>query len=285
MERSSLPLLVRHEFLIRRLHSISGLVPIGAYMVLHLVTNASVLSGPGTFQANVYKIHSLGVLLPFIEWGGIFLPILFHAVVGMMIVVGMVPNTSSYPYMANWRYTLQRWTGVIAFAFIMWHVSHMRGWFHSELWTTYVSEPLGGANFRPYDAASTAGLALQNVAVVVLYAIGILSCVYHLANGIWATGITWGVWTSPAAQRRALSVCGAFGIVLAMVGLGALWGIHQVGHGEALENARQVENRMYEHLIGTGEVVADPALRSEPDTAGQKTAEAGASSGAVPAGG
>ncbi len=273
MERSSLPLLVRHQFLIRRLHSISGLVPIGAYMVLHLVTNASVLSGPGTFQANVNKIHSLGVLLPFIEWGGIFLPILFHAVVGVMIVVGMVPNTSSYPFMSNWRYTLQRWTGVIAFAFIMWHVGHMRGWFHNELWATYVSEPLGGANFRAYNAASTAGLALQSLIVMVLYAIGILACVYHLANGIWATGITWGVWTSPPAQARALGVCAAFGVGLAMIGLGALWGMHQVGHGEALENARAVEERMYEHLIGTGEVVPDPHARAAPVAAEQEPGE------------
>ena len=29
--------LARHEFLIRRLHSLSGLVPVGAYMVIHLL--------------------------------------------------------------------------------------------------------------------------------------------------------------------------------------------------------------------------------------------------------
>jgi succinate dehydrogenase / fumarate reductase cytochrome b subunit len=263
VEGSSLPLLVRHEFLIRRLHSLSGLVPIGAYLVLHLVTNASVLSGPGTYQANVYKIYSLGVLLPFIEWALIFFPILFHAIVGVVIVLGMAPNTSSYPYMANWRYVLQRWTGVIAFAFILWHVFHMRGWFHNELWLTYVEEPLGGARFRPYNAASTAGLALQNPIVVALYAIGILSAVYHLANGIWSSGITWGVWTSPPAQSRALSVCGVFGILLSMIGLGALGSLHTVGRGDALQNARGVEDRMYQHLVGTGEILPNPHRRAE----------------------
>ena len=63
-----------------------------------------------------------------------------------------------------------------------------------------MAEPYGGAEFHPYSAASTAGLALQNVVVAVLYAVGILACVYHLANGIWTMGITWGVWTSPPAQ-------------------------------------------------------------------------------------
>ena len=101
--------------MIRRLHSLSGLIPVGAYMVVHLVTNATVLNGPGTFQGNVYKIHSLGNMLPLVEWTFIFIPILFHAIVGIWIVAGMNPNTSHYPYAANRRYTMQRITGMIAF--------------------------------------------------------------------------------------------------------------------------------------------------------------------------
>ena len=58
----------RHDFLIRRLHSLSGLIPVGGYMVIHLMTNASVLESPAAFQKNVYTIHSLGSLLPWIEW-------------------------------------------------------------------------------------------------------------------------------------------------------------------------------------------------------------------------
>ena len=69
--------------------------------------------------------------------------------------------------------------------------------------------PYGGAHFRPFNAASTAGLALQSGIVLVLYIIGVLSCVYHLANGIWTMGITWGVWTSPTAQAIAFKVCGS----------------------------------------------------------------------------
>ncbi|HEY2840946.1 MAG TPA: succinate dehydrogenase cytochrome b558 subunit, partial [Pirellulales bacterium] len=197
----------RHEFLIRRLHSLSGLIPVGAYMVVHLVTNASVLNGPGTFQDNVYKIHSLGRILPVVEWAFIFIPILFHAIVGIWIVMGMNPNTSSYPYAANRRYTLQRITGMIAFFFIGWHVFHMHGWFHNQAWLTDFALPYGGAKFRPFNAASTAGKALQSGIVTIAYVIGILACVFHLANGIWTMGITWGVWTSAKAQTRALAVC------------------------------------------------------------------------------
>jgi succinate dehydrogenase / fumarate reductase cytochrome b subunit len=257
---------VRHEFVIRRLHSLSGLIPIGAYVIMHLFVNASIVDGPATFQKYVYQIHSLGVLLPFVEWTFIFIPILFHAIVGIVIIMGYMPNTTSYPYMANWRYTLQRWTGLIAFAFIMWHVFDMHGWFHNELWREYVVEPLGGARFRPFNAGSSAGLALQNPIVVAFYSIGMLACVYHLANGIWTMGITWGVWTSPPGQKRALAVCGIFGVGLALVGLTAIFGMRSVGHGKALEQAIEIEDRLYEHKIESGEMEPNPHKRSSETT-------------------
>ncbi len=36
----------KYYFLIRRLHSLSGLIPVGVFLFVHLATNASVLS-PG----------------------------------------------------------------------------------------------------------------------------------------------------------------------------------------------------------------------------------------------
>ncbi len=93
---------------------------------------------------------------------------------------------------------LQRVTGLVAFVFIVLHVFHMHGWFHADVWLRNVVQPLGGAQFRPYSAASTLGAAMQGGLIPVLYAVGVLSCVFHFANGLWTMGITWGVWTSPA---------------------------------------------------------------------------------------
>lgn len=243
------PFLERHEFLIRRLHSLSGLVPVGAYMCVHLLTNASVLNSPNAFQRAVYMIHSLDQLLPVVEWLFIFLPILFHAIIGVVIVRGGLPNSGTYRYARNVRYTLQRATGMIAFVFILFHVFHMHGWFHFDWWMTGVVEPLGGGQFKPYSAASTLGLAMRGV-MPLLYAIGVLSCVFHLANGLWTMGITWGIWISPAAQRRAELVCAGFGAVLAAVSMGALVGAVRVNTDEA----RIVEDRMYKMKTESGEV-------------------------------
>jgi succinate dehydrogenase / fumarate reductase cytochrome b subunit len=220
----------RHQFLIYRLFSLAGIFPVGGYVIIHLLTNATVLDSPATYQSKVDMIHSLGIILPLVEWVFIFIPILFHAVVGWLIVSGMVSNVGAYPYANNIRYTLQRVTGMIAFFFILWHVWHMH----------QLGRVVGGGNFDAHHAASSAASALQSAVVVLGYLVGTLSVVYHLANGIWTFGITWGIWTSERAMRGASYVCFAFGLLLAGVGVGALAGMTSVDIPEAVE----VEDRM-----------------------------------------
>ena len=234
----------RHEFLLRRLHSLSGIVPVGAYMCIHLLTNATVLGGPQTFQEKVDTIHSLGPALPFVEWTFIFIPIIFHAGLGIVRAVNCEPNSGTYRYGSNVRYTLQRVTAWIALFFIFWHVFHMHGWLHTSYWTENVAHKLGGGQFDPEHATSTAAGALQSLLVRILYSIGVLSTVYHLANGLWTSGITWGLWTTPAAQRRADYVCAAFGVLLAFVGMSALVGMSRadIADARAIEQAR-IEQR------------------------------------------
>ncbi len=256
----------RHEFLLRRLHSLSGLIPVGAFMCVHLLVNATVLDSPATFQKNVYSIHGLGVLLPIVEWTFIFIPILFHAIFGVIIIRSGVSNSGTYSYGRNVRYTLQRVSGMIAFAFIMWHVFHMHGWFHGEAWLASIQK-LAGAQFEPYNAASSAAAALKaSLIVQILYAVGILACVFHLANGMWTMGITWGLWISDAAQTRAADVCTAFGIGLAIVGLSALWGMESVD----INAAKQVEDRMYEARVAAGDLQPNEHKRSHVDSAAEE---------------
>lgn len=261
MAEAATSFLHRHEFLVRRLHSLTGLVPVGVFVIMHLTVNASVLNGPETFQNSVYSIHALGKLLPLVEWAFIFTPLLFHAILGVVIASGGLPNTNRYKYGPNYRYRLQRITGIIAFFFILYHVFHMHGWFHFDWWLKYVAEPLGGATFRPYNAPSTAGASLQNLIVSGIYAFGIIATVFHLSNGIWSMGITWGVWTTPAAQKRALAACGLFGIVLGTIGLSGLWGMREVGAVERIDEVQQIENRMYEARVEGGSVIPNEHKR------------------------
>lgn len=250
MSTSNLDFFTKHEFLIRRLHSLTGLVPVGAYMTVHLMTNATLLNGPATFQANVNLIHALGRALPVVEWLFIFLPIIFHAAIGVWIIQTGKPNHDRYRYVNNWRYTLQRVTGVIAILFIFTHVFHMHGWFHGEWWLSRVAEPWGMARFKPYNAASTLGQAMAGILWPIFYGIGVVASVFHLANGIWTMGITWGVWTSPRAQRNASYVCGVGGVILLMIGMSALVAATLVD----VDRARAIEDAMYNARIDSREL-------------------------------
>ncbi|MEZ6105512.1 MAG: hypothetical protein R3B96_05215 [Pirellulaceae bacterium] len=89
---------MRHEFLLRRLHSLSGLIPVGAYMIVHLLTNSLTMMGTAPFQNAVYQIHALGPALPLVEWGFIFIPILFHAIFGVVIIFTGRSNVAHHGY-------------------------------------------------------------------------------------------------------------------------------------------------------------------------------------------
>jgi succinate dehydrogenase / fumarate reductase cytochrome b subunit len=209
------------------------------------LTNATVLNGPGAFQENVDRIHSLGIVLPLVEWTFIFLPILFHAIVGLIIIAGGMPNVGAYPYSGNIRYTLQRATGLIAALFILLHVAqlhHLGSWIGID----------GLGVFDPHHATSSTARALQPLYVQIGYAVGVLAIVFHFANGLWTQGITWGVWTSEAAMRRAGYVLTVFGVGLAVVGLAALYGMVTAD----VPQAESIEQRMieYRHYINDDEV-------------------------------
>jgi len=246
--------LKKHDFIIRRLHSLSGLVPVGAYMCVHLVTNSSLNGGPAVFQNAVFAIHSLP-FLPVIEWTFIFLPILFHAIVGVWIARSGQSNLRNYRFTSNKRYWAQRMTGYIAFAFIFTHVLHLHGWFHWDWWLGFV-EPLGMAQFRPYNAASSLAEAMKSLGFVwpLFYLVGVLACVFHLANGIWTAGITWGVWVSPSAQKRASLACSVFGVLLGLAGLSSLAAVSRTDPA----TAKAIEDQMYKvrvdgHMIQPNE--------------------------------
>lgn len=245
----------RYDFLLRRLQSLSGIMPVGAYLFVHLATNATVVNGVRAFQSRVDMIHDLGRFLPVVEWTFIFIPLIFHAVVGVLIMRTGHHNVGNYPYTNNFRYFLQRMTAWIALVFILWHVFAMHGWIKP------IAHQLGfGAEFRHLYATSSAAAVIQaNPVVSAFYLIGVVACVYHFANGLWTAGITWGLWTTAAAQKRANYVCGAFGLVLLAVGLTAFVGMMQVDVNKAFE----IEERMNTAKVQSEEIT-DEELRDVP---------------------
>lgn len=65
---------------------------------------------------------------------------------------------------------------------------------------------------------------LTQPALFALYLAGLLLAVFHLANGLWAMGIVWGLTTSVRAQRLMSYATAGLGVLLAALGLHGLIG-------------------------------------------------------------
>jgi succinate dehydrogenase / fumarate reductase, cytochrome b subunit len=200
-------------FILRKLHQLSGIFPLGIFLLEHFYTNSKALSGAGSFNKAVEDLQSIPYIL-LVEIGGIFIPLLYHAVYGLVITMEARPNNLAYPYPRNWFYTIQRITGVILFFFILFHVLNFRFGLIPGLNMESVAE-------HPNKAFEIVAREFRMVPIFIVYLIGITSTVWHLANGIWLFLVDWGVTIGERAQRLTGYACIAFGAVLLLVGVNA----------------------------------------------------------------
>ncbi|MFN2598652.1 MAG: succinate dehydrogenase, partial [Pyrinomonadaceae bacterium] len=94
-------------FLLRKLHQLTGIVPLGVFLLEHFYTNSKALTGANDFNNAVRDLQSIPYII-FVEIIGIFIPLIYHAVYGLFITWEARPNNLHYPYPRNWFYTIQR---------------------------------------------------------------------------------------------------------------------------------------------------------------------------------
>lgn len=177
----------QREFYYRRLHSLLGVVPIGIFLVQHLIVNHFAVYGEESFNQAAGFMAGLPFVL-FLEIFVIYLPILFHAILGVYIVFVTRNNTRRYGYIRNWLFYLQRFTGIVTLVFIVWHV-----------WETRIQIGMGNVELN-YSLMEN---ILTNPIMFWFYVIGILSTTFHFANGLWSFLVTWGITQSPKSQQIA----------------------------------------------------------------------------------
>jgi succinate dehydrogenase / fumarate reductase cytochrome b subunit len=202
----------RYHFLLRRLHSLTGLV-FGGYLVVHLLINATIAQGGNAYQTQVDKIHDLP-FLPVIEWTFIYLPIIYHTVYGVWITLTGQPNVGHYSYRKNWFYFFQRVSAVVIVFFIIFHVFALK---YGLFGTNLAFNAHGGAL-----RTVAQHMDVHPVITWLVYPLGILASCYHLANGFWAAGITWGLTVSDSAQKRWGYACAGLFALTFIAGLIAL---------------------------------------------------------------
>jgi succinate dehydrogenase / fumarate reductase cytochrome b subunit len=205
-------------FVFRKLHQLTGILPLGVFLLEHFYTNSkamTVTNGVAGVEFNnaVRDLQSIPYII-FVEIGGIFIPLIYHAVYGLFITWEMRPNNVSYPYPRNWFYTIQRVTGMILFLFITFHVLNFRFGLIPGLNEVSVAE-------HPEQAFKIVSGEFRNNAIFLVYLVGITATVWHLANGLWLFAVDWGIVIGERAQRMAGYACIAFGLLLLVVGINA----------------------------------------------------------------
>ena len=200
-------------FLFRKLHQLTGIIPLGVFLLEHFYTNSKAMTGRNDFNDAVADLQSIPFII-FIEIAGIFVPLVYHAVYGLFITWEARPNNLAYPYPRNWFYTIQRVTGLILFFFITFHVLNFRFGLVPGLNETSVAH-------APAQAFDIVSREFQMPAIFILYLVGIAATVWHLANGIWLFAVDWGVVIGERAQRLTGYACIALGLLLLVVGINA----------------------------------------------------------------
>lgn len=197
------------SFINRRLHSLLGVIPVGAFLLNHLLTNYYATRGPEAFNEQVQWIQDLPFLLV-LETLFIFLPILYHGIYGVYIAFQAKNNVSSFGVFRNYMFMLQRVTGLIAFVFIAIHV-----------WQTRVQVALG--NVETSELSRLMADSLSNPLWMTLYLIGLIATVFHFSNGLWSFFVSWGITVGPRAQRAMTYVCMVVFVLVSYVGVRAIF--------------------------------------------------------------
>ena len=200
-------------FALKRLHSLTGVVPISLFLLEHFFTNSRAVQSGAAFDQAAADLASLPYVT-LVEALGIWLPILFHMVVGILIATTAQANVGKHGYTRNWQYTLQRASGIVLVFYILFHT------WETRFNPAYLNSP------SPYQYMAK---ELAEPGMFLFYAVGVISACWHLGNGLFGFAIHWGLATGRHAQRVASQFGMAVFVVLTLVGLNSLLGF--TGHG------------------------------------------------------
>jgi succinate dehydrogenase / fumarate reductase cytochrome b subunit len=206
----------RENYVLHKLHSLTGVIPVGYYVVQHLVLNSYSLAGPEKFNGVIMFFESLPkFFLLAVEAVAIWIPLLFHAIYGVFIHFRAQPNFlgTKYGWSQNRMFVFQRWTGLFLFFFLSIHVATTTG-------LKYLNNSVDPLLYNAWYTKLTSNGFIW----LIFYMLGVAAAAYHLGYGIWNFCIRWGITISDKAQMRVQKVSFALFILITLIGWGALGG-------------------------------------------------------------
>ena len=184
----------------RRLHVLSGVVPLGVFLLEHLVVMASAMGGQGRFAAVTgdptttvragIDVLVLGALL-------------FHGGYGVFLLLNEKAHAEDDPLRRRGMRILVRVASFVTLLFVVGH-----------LWALRLHPPSDAYTLLTERLSSTA-FGIPWVALG--YVLGCAATIFHFAYGLVSAPDRWGSPLGEAGRRRALAMSLVIGVALFLV--------------------------------------------------------------------
>ena len=202
------------HFLLRRIHSLTGIVPVGLFLVYHLYLQLYLHSGAEVYNEviNGFYDSPLAIWVLVIV---VYIPLFFHAFFGIRLMFESNVQPS-YTYFSHLLYWLQRISGVGVLLFIIAH-----------LWNTQLGPWISGTLGAHFEHLSS-GFADPESGIITkaVYLLGVIGAVFHFSNGLNTFCKTWGIALTPKSQIRVRIISFIIFLILAgsaFYALSAIW--------------------------------------------------------------
>lgn len=192
---------------IDRLFSVTGVLPLGAYVILHLARNARALAGAAAFERAATWSAKLPLFLEVVLVG---LPLAFHAAYGAYLAIKAIPLRGESVYESAHVGGLakaMRVTGLVALAYLAFHLYD----YATALARLSPASEYTLAAGRLSSATATFPLR------AVLEVAGEGTVLFHFCVGLWGFCVARGWAGSRSARRWSAVAFSAIGAALFLV--------------------------------------------------------------------
>lgn len=202
------------SFVRGRLASFLAIAPLGVWTCLHLWHNLAAFQGPEAWQSAVTGYsHPIAQLVTLVV---VLMPLVLHTAWGIGRLVTAKPNNLRYGYYANLKYVLQRLSAVGVMLFLGAH-----------LWLAMLQPRL--VEGRAEAFADISHEMHFHRPTLVVYLLGTLGVAYHLANGVQAFAMGWGIVSTRRAVKQLEWVSALGFLVLLGMSWGAIYALYSAG--------------------------------------------------------
>ncbi len=187
---------------LKKLFSLSGVVPLGAFVLLHLWTAAALLGPHALYDRQIAWLHG-STILGALEILLILAPLTFHACYGLWLAREATPREHAYD--SDLMLVLERVSGGIVLVFIAVHLWETR----VQTWSGHLL--IGSYSTKLVEHLSSVKSGVPWIALG--YLVGIAATLFHLVSGMTSFCTTWGLTNTATSRHRARVFFRAIGVV------------------------------------------------------------------------